>query len=591
MASTLGSSSRGRALAERLNLAFQRARNAPAPGVTALPILHGLTPKASSLAPLENIRAQAAEILVQSGRCFRFHGDVVIEVDDGEDKSLVNLTTGGDVGRGAESLLANVFNCDVPRGEDGFEYFSPPSRFVADLLTSSAAMSVLPRINTYARRPIHGDDFELIGPGWNQERGVLIHGPDIDPVQLADCDLLAPFLERLPPRLRELISIFPFKEDADAANYIAALLTGILADRFVSTGKPILLLDGNRPQVGKTLLARIIGILLDGENPTLIPFKTDEAELIKEACASLRPGRSSVLVFDNAKLGRGAELSSPFIEANSLAPKVTARILGQSQLLMRDNDLIWVITMNNIRAGKDIVARQLPVRLHCEGDPSQRPHVEPGPLEIAVEYRSEILAELFGMVVRWNQQGRPRAVPQHTCREWCRLIGGIMQANGLPEFLANAEDATSEFDSSTDGLAAIAEYVIRQGDEAYFHAASQVGETMQSSTNVTLDTGKPAKEWISVLNASNVLEGDLQLSRSDQSKSVVVGNYLKANLDRKVPMAVGGRRGKAVLRKRDGSSNRTLYYFEVSWIDDETEAGDPPSCPRERLRRSSRHAS
>lgn len=471
MANALGNSSLGKKLADRLNRALQRARNAPHPGVIVLPVLHGLTPKATSLSPLENIRAQAAAILVQSGRCFRFHGDVVIEVDDGEDKELVNLTTGGEMDRGAESRLTNLFNCATPRGDDGLEYFPPPPRFAADLLTSTEAMSELPRIIKYARRPIHGDDFELIGPGWNQERGVLIHGPDIDPAPLNDCDDSAPFLERLPSRLRELLSIFPFKEDADAANYVAALLTGILADRFVSTGKPILLLDGNRPQVGKTFLARIIGLLLDGENPTLLPFKTDEAELIKETGASLRSGRSSVLVFDNAKLGRGAELSSPFIEANSLAPKVTVRILGQSRLLERVNDLIWVITMNNIRAGKDIVARQLPVRLHCEGDPSQRSFVDPGPLEIAVEYRSEILAELFGMVVRWNQRGRPTAEPQHTCRDWCRLIGGIMQANGLNEFLENAEDATSEFDSSTDELAAIAEFVIRKGDEAYFHEA------------------------------------------------------------------------------------------------------------------------
>lgn len=114
---------------------------------------------------------------------------------------------------------------------------------------------------------------------------------------------------------------------------------------------------------------------------------------------------------------------------------------------------------------------------------------------------------------------------------------------------------------------------------------------MHSSTNVTPDTGKPAKDWIPVLAASHIKEDDLQLTRSDQSKSILVGNYLKANLDRKVPVEVCGRRGEAVLRKRNGSSNRTLYYFEVSWIDNETDTVDPSLCQSERPRRSARHAS
>jgi hypothetical protein len=67
------------------------------------------------------------------------------------------------------------------------------------------------------------------------------------------------------------------------------------------------------------------------------------------------------------------------------------------------------------------------------------------------------------MVVRWNQQGRPPGQRSHRCHQWAAVIGGILETAGLPEFLANLDEAAASFNSVLDELAALAEAVILAG--------------------------------------------------------------------------------------------------------------------------------
>ena len=87
----------------------------------------------------------------------------------------------------------------------------------------------------------------------------------------------------------------------------------LLRDR---PGKAVVLLDGNQPGLGKTLLARVIGIILDGIDPQLIHYTPDDEELAKRICATLRGSPQSVLLIDNAKVKAGGAVTSPVIEAN-----------------------------------------------------------------------------------------------------------------------------------------------------------------------------------------------------------------------------------------------------------------------------------
>jgi hypothetical protein len=140
-----------------------------------------------------------------------------------------------------------------------------------------------------------------------------------------------------------------------------------------------------------------------------------------------------------------------------MAPKLSLRILGKSQNYSRPNDVLWLMTMNQTKVSSDIVSRTVPIRFFCEGNPEDRDFGGRDPIAYAREHRAEILGELVGMLIRWNQLGRPEGQQSHRLVKWARTVGGILTANGFPEFLTNRDVAAAEFDTGIDELTALAE--------------------------------------------------------------------------------------------------------------------------------------
>jgi hypothetical protein len=334
--------------------------------------------------------------------------------------------------------------------------FPPPSKLAALVLCREPTLAALPQIQCYARRPVFDEDFVLHGPGYDPETGILVHGIDIEPAELGDAAA-----GELPPHLNRLLQDFCFRSAADRANAVGAMLTGSLVTNFVETGKPLFLLDGNQPNLGKTLFARTVGMLLDGADPTLISYTSDDDEIRKDICATLRGEPQSLLIFDNARNKGGTPISSPTIESNSMTARISIRILGVSENYVRPNDLLWFVTMNDTKTNADFVSRGLPIRFFYEGDPKQRTFDGREPLDYAREHRREILAELAGMVNRWTQLGRPPGQRWHRLTRWASIVGGILDANGLHEGLTNLDEAAAEFDTEADELAALAETAIQ----------------------------------------------------------------------------------------------------------------------------------
>lgn len=448
----------GQEFADQLNDSLQKAIHAPLAGARDLPKLTGLKLHGGFLEPQENVLLRATNILVGSGRVFRYGNTIVIEHPrfDGCGMTLASIREGTVVVTGAEDLLANIVVCEI-----GLDQFAIPKWFVDLLLRSEPLIKRLPHIRHYSTKPVFDDEFILRGPGWHPEPRILVHGFEIEPIEL-DVEVNASSaIDRLPPCLRMLLSGFCFKANADVANTVGVLVTGLLMNHFVSDGKAVVLVDGNQPGLGKTMLIRTIGMIFDGVDPRLIHFSHNDEELQKRICATLRDNRQSILLIDNAKVRSGAVVSSPTIEANSMAPEVSLRLLGKSENFVQPNDLIWALTMNGTRTSPDLVHRSLPIQLMYEGRPEDRTFNGPDPIAYARSHRDEILGELAGMVVHWNQNGRPAGGQSHRLGPWARTIGGILGAAGLPEFLENAVSAAASFNSELDELAALAEVVIQ----------------------------------------------------------------------------------------------------------------------------------
>ncbi len=541
----------------------------PLPGVRELPVLEGLTTNTVFDQLPENVIQNATELLVDSRRVFRYGNSIVMEADglEGRGPTLVPLRRGATIEQGAASFLANVFVCQA-----GECRFLPRSGFVNALLVNSTTQSRLPRIRHYARRSIFNEEFEVCGPGWHPEDELLVHGPEIEPLDFSPRNTDLPALDRLPFHLRTMLGEFCFRDDASLVNTLALLLTGLLINHFTIAGKPVALLDGNQPGVGKTLLMRTIPMVLDGVDPRLIHFSPNGEELQKRICALLLEERQSIVLIDNAKVINGSCISSPALESNSMAPEISLRILGQSKNYSRPNDVLWAITMNDVRVSPDMVSRGLAVQLYFDGEPGNREFHGSNPVEYARENRLAILGELAGMVVHWCQQGSPNGSRGHRCERWAKVIGGILERCGFPEILSNSSVAAEMFNSELDELSALAETAISTGGE-FVQIVSHT-ETPGEQPNEPI--GALPRDWESIFRNANVKVDELDGSR--RSKATKIGQFLGKHFGRETQVHVGDRTGSATLCRRECSGRAKAYYFRVVW-DPTDEASDIPSGP------------
>src|SRR4051812_46196774 len=460
--------SRGKRLWETFRKNLQAYQRGPVSGTGTREVIWGVTGKGTCVGgmTLDAFVARAGKVLLDSGRVYRWEDTVCFEAGEPGDQALFVTAPRQRAEPGAAGMLANLF-CVGVQGEKGDSQSLPPSNLVQALLADQRLWRQLPAITYYSRRPVFDADFNLCDPDWNGGKGILVHGPDVEVALAAPAYAPgAPALDRLPPYLRRLLGGFCWASDADLVNAVGLLLTGFLANHFVSEPKPVGIIDGNQKGLGKTLLIQCFGHVLDAAEPPRIPLVRDD-ELEKKLCAQPREGRSGIFFFDNVR----ERVESALIEANALSPLLSFRILGQSGNISRPNAYLWVLTSNQASGTEDLISRGLPVRLRYEGNPRERTFAE-SPLDLARRYRLEVLGELAGMVERWKQAGRPPGIPKHRCDRWARVVGGILAANGLGEFfLANVEEAEAALDEGLVALTSLAEHAVSKGLSGYFGPA------------------------------------------------------------------------------------------------------------------------
>ena len=280
----------------------------------------------------------------------------------------------------------------------------------------------------------------------------------------------------------------------------------------------------------------------------------------KRICATLRGSSQSQILIDNAKVKAETAIHSAVVEANSMAAEISLRILGKSENYMRPNDVLWYLTMNNTKASPDLVSRGLPIRQHYEGKPEDRDFGKRDPLKYAHEHRQEILGELAGMVVRWNQMGRPQGEQKHRLTGWARVIGGIMSANGFPEFLTNLDTAAAEFNTALDALAALAEAAVSAKGEFVVYLTQ--GNGIYEEQEVMAQS---ASKWESLFKKAGIETERLDAAKSEKARTTILGNFLAQNVGREVPIEHKGITGKATLRMEVGRGKQKQYWFEVRW--------------------------
>jgi len=540
-------------------------------------LLHGLGNMSPSTAtPIHNCsdkvilgnRGQVldsiGQVLIESELVYIHDGNIVYEQRSQLDGNrLLPLLIGERVLPSAPSQLATLVY-GVMAGKETEVTYQIPAKIIGEVFSNTTTRDRLPRIRLYSRRPVFDVNFSLLNAGYTADSGTLIHSNPIAPILWAPSQAERA-IDRLPPALRGLYQDFAFKSDADLINALAMLLTGLLMNHFVDAGKPAFVLNGNQRGIGKSLTGVVTGIVLDGEEPPLTHYTDDEDELGKRLGAKIKPGKPhSVLFFDNRKGNIGGSL----LESMALAPRVSVRMLGHNEDISRINDFIWLFTANNAKATADMTVRSVVVEFFFEGDPRGRfagtEKEEEFLKNYARQHRQQILGELMGMVIRWREAECPLGTRLHRCKRWSQVIGGIMQVAGLPEFLANQDEATMEIDEDLQELITLAEYVIGSNRPGYV-----------SHNGASECIGKTASEWLQMFNGARVLQSNLQGATNDRLRAGAVGQFFSARLNRTVPIQVGSQSGTAVLRGHSARSRTRRYWLEVSLADPGPVAAGP----------------
>jgi len=304
-------------------------------------------------------------------------------------------------------------------------------------------------------------------------------------------------------------------------------------------GHPFLATNGNKPGVGKTTLARVLGVLVEGSDPNTVSYTTDDAEFEKQLATRVEAG-DRVIVIDNAKVHRGIE--SAVLERCITDTRLTFRRLGSNTAITRpQNDVLFCLTMNLTNLGTDLRRRALPVNLVLEEDVRKTTYGLADLVGFVESKRLAIVAELAGMVKAWLDAGRPEceSPAQHsTSQLWAGTMDGILRLSGFDGFLSNFEESAHAFDPRYELMLDV--------------AAAHHGHRPSAAAG-----------WVEVLGElfADRFTDRRGNSKSARAKSTIVGNLFREYLD--TEFTVGGQKWRLARSYPEGEKRKPSYGFEV----------------------------
>lgn len=463
---------------------------------------------------------EVLDILARSRRVYAHHDDVMLT--NAANTKFRLLSVDGRAEPKAGSWLMNIvasvqYKPKHGTGEVESWEFPLPNSICDQLFAMDRCIASLPPVTTYATHSVFDANFRLHGPGYHEEQQILVQGVDIVPnvavlpaVPRGWARTATEAVDRLPPHLRRLLKDFDWAAVVDLTNAIGTLLMGLLMNHFVEDGHPLVVIRGNQPSIGKSLLAKVIGMVFDGRRVAAIKKSGDE-EFDKLLCGMLRKRRRMVLL-DNLR----DKLDSERIEQIVTSPTIMVRILGVNDFGEWPNDVLFCLTSNNLTAGRDLVSRNLTIDLYTEGDPKQRHSQREAsdPVEYAEEHRAGILGELAAMVLRWVDAGRPNGELNTRFNNVSRIVGGILDVNGFPGFASNAEAAAIEMDDELQRMLELAEQIV--GGAHGEGAMVRLGEDASKA-------GRVAGDWIGAFEQLGLIDVRHQQEATTKSKSSRVG--------------------------------------------------------------------
>ena len=421
----------------------------------------------------------------------------------------------------------------LDRGGNPGEIY-PEKTSCSVFLKSSKFWADIPRINAVASTPFFDEEGNLCKETGYYERArtylQLDKGfqlPDITPTP----ENVAASKELL---LKKLLGHIDFVGKASTA-YALALMLQPLIRRLIEGATPLYLYDAPGQSSGKSYAARV-SISVHSTPVAMNDAKSDE-EWEKMLFTTFVEGRSSIFI-DNIT----SPLSSPALASYITEPYKTQRFLGKNQSgTVFTWNANWIGTSNNARLSPDAASRTVKIRIDANMEnPSERVY-ENDPERYIQEHRGEVVGALLTLVNHWIAQGRPHYTGKpHRFKEWTRIMGGILEVNGIPGFLENLDEEREEMSADREAIRA---FVI----EWYRTHKCQA---------------QPAKRLLDVASRS---EGMTALIGDDEKASKRLGELLFDKRDTVYNVEINGQLLTLKIKKVAGkrTSNGALWHLQL----------------------------
>lgn len=392
------------------------------------------------------------------------------------------------------------------------------------MLASRSFLDNFREVEEVVRTPIVLADFAPSQPGFNGG-GVLHVGRAATPAQGTDT-------------IQRFLDVMPWAAGSDRTNAVAALLT-VPFRRHFAGGKPLVLVTATKSHAGKGTLIEFVqsstakaDVLYEDKDWPM------QNSLLRQLAQQAEVG---VIGFDSVRTdssGRAKVIRSGFLESFITNSEIVlSSPSSRSEPLRTANKFVVMLNTNEGALSIDLLNRSLPIRLDPKGDLTERIAAVKAKLggDVKQEWlpanRSRIEAEMWGMIEKWAEAGRPLDESvTHPMGPWAKTIGGILRVNGFRDFLDNYTVTRAAIDPIRESLTVLAfhsadqplraselaERVIRQGlaktlipkAEPAHPAAGEraigvllsgfVGETFTARTateRITFRLLKEAKRW------------------------------------------------------------------------------------------------
>jgi putative DNA primase/helicase len=201
--------------------------------------------------------------------------------------------------------------------------------------------------------------------------------------------------------LRELISTFPFVNDADRAVALSAILTAVI--RTALPTAPLHAFNAPTAGSGKSMLVDIASMIATGRPAAVIAQGKTEEEMEKRLGAALIAG-DPLISIDNCETSLGGELLCQSLTQ----PTLKVRILGKSLNAEVPSNAAIYATGNNLTLSGDMTRRAVRSSL----DPGvERPELrafDRDPVAMVEDHRGDYLTAALTMLRAYHVAGRPQ---------------------------------------------------------------------------------------------------------------------------------------------------------------------------------------